>query len=161
MPDARFDQLNAGDPAQDTDLLPIERSGSNYYVTAGTVAQLAVDFVFPTTAAGDLIFTAVSGSPAVLTPTVLPIGSEGDGLTVVDGLPAWTAPLTLPELLVEPPEHYNSDGVAGQLAIGNDGGSPPNPAFFICLVTGSAEASPPTTALWLMVNDVGVFSTSF
>jgi hypothetical protein len=68
---------------------------------------------------------------------------------------------TLPELLVEPPEHYNSDGVAGQLAIGNDGGSPPNPAFFICLVTGSAEASPPTTALWLIVNAVGVFSTTF
>jgi hypothetical protein len=68
---------------------------------------------------------------------------------------------TLPELLVTPPAHYNSDGTAGQLAIGNDGGSPPNSAFFICLVTGSSLASPPTTALWLMVNALGVFSTSF
>jgi len=163
MPDARFDQLNAGDPTQSTDLLPIERAGANYAVTAGTIAGLAVDYVYPTTAAGDIVYTAVSGSPAALTPTILPIGDEGDTLTVVGGLPAWATPAlpTLPELLVEPPAHYNSDGTAGQLAIGNDGGSPPNPAFFICLVTGSAEASPPTTALWLIVNAVGLFSTSF
>ncbi|HLM79008.1 MAG TPA: hypothetical protein VK302_00105 [Terriglobales bacterium] len=110
MPDAKISQLTDGDPALSTDLIPIERAGTNFAVSAGTIAELAP-------------------------------------------LP------TLPELLVAAPAHYNSPGVAGDLAIGNDGGSPPSPAFFICLV--SSVASPPSNALWLRINDAGVFSTSF
>jgi hypothetical protein len=48
------------------------------------------------------------------------------------------------------PPHFNSPGLPGQIAVA-DSGSPPNPAFYICL----------NTNFWLQVTSAGVFSTTF
>lgn len=108
MSDTKVSQLPVGDPALTTDEIPVNRSGVNYSVTAGSIAALA------------------------------------------------TAPTVN---LVAAPDHYNSPGQAGQIAVGNDGGSPPLSAFFVCLV--SEVISPPSDALWLRINSAGAFSTTF
>lgn len=41
MPDLKISQLTAGNPALTGDLLPIDRSGANFAVTAGSIAALA------------------------------------------------------------------------------------------------------------------------
>jgi hypothetical protein len=39
--DLKISQLTAGDPAESGDLIPVDRSGSNFKVTAGSIADLA------------------------------------------------------------------------------------------------------------------------
>ena len=41
MPDLKISQLTAGNPAQSGDEIPINRSGSNFKITAGSIASLA------------------------------------------------------------------------------------------------------------------------
>ena len=60
---------------------------------------------------------------------------------------------------IAPPTSSTAPGVAGQMAIGNDGGSPPLPALFVCLT--SSVASPPVSALWMRINSAGTISATF
>jgi len=46
-------------------------------------------FANPMTTVGDMIYEGLTGSPAVLGPERLPIGTSGQVLTVVAGVPAW------------------------------------------------------------------------
>lgn len=46
MPDLRISQLTPGDPAQSSDEIPVNRSGTNFSVTAGSVAALANSSAF-------------------------------------------------------------------------------------------------------------------
>src|ERR1700675_2658045 len=41
MSNLKISQLTSGTPAQSTDLLPIDRAGANFSVTAGSIAALA------------------------------------------------------------------------------------------------------------------------
>jgi hypothetical protein len=41
MADEKISQLASGNPAQSADLVPVDRSGSNFAVTAGSIASLA------------------------------------------------------------------------------------------------------------------------
>jgi hypothetical protein len=60
---------------------------------------------------------------------------------------------------IAPPTAHNSTGAKGQMAVGNDGGSPPLPAVFICLVSG--VLSPPSGGLWMRITSAGTISTTF
>ena len=58
---------------------------------------------------------------------------------------------------LEAPTTSTSPGTAGQMAIGNDGGSPPSPAAFVCLI--SSATSPPVAALWMRITSAGISTT--
>jgi hypothetical protein len=66
-------------------------------------------FVNPMTTDGDMIYEGLTGSPAVLGPLRLPIGTTGQVLTVVGGVPAWQTvvfPQTFtPTIAGSPPEY--------------------------------------------------------
>jgi hypothetical protein len=46
MPDLKISELTPGNPAQTTDQIPINRSGSNFSITAGSIAGLNVSSAF-------------------------------------------------------------------------------------------------------------------
>jgi hypothetical protein len=57
-------------------------------------------FVNPMTTDGDMIYEGLAGSPAVLGPLRLPIGTTGQVLTVAGGVPAWQTPVPPVQFLV-------------------------------------------------------------
>jgi hypothetical protein len=61
--------------------------------------------------------------------------------------------------LVAAPEQYNDPGQVGRIGVGDDDGSPPVTAFFVCLV--SQVLSPASDALRVRINSAEVLSTSF
>src|SRR5208337_4488603 len=71
MADTEFSQLASGNPAQSTDIIPVSRPpfgpGSNYKVTAGSIAALVVLPTFGTLAAGTSTAAFAMGSGGSLT----------------------------------------------------------------------------------------------
>jgi hypothetical protein len=65
--------------------------------------------------------------------------------------------LDTPAANIAAPTSSTAPGIAGQMAVGNDGGSPPLPAVFICLV--STMLSPPADSLWLRITSAGITTT--
>src|SRR5208282_3826475 len=68
MANLKISQLTAGNPAQSGDLLPIDRSGANFSITAGSIAALASGGV--TSFTGDSLVYSNSGSTGAVTLTL-------------------------------------------------------------------------------------------
>lgn len=93
MANTKISALTSGNPAQSGDLLPIDRSGSNFSVTAGSIAALAVVSVFGrtgvvTATSGDYSVAQVTGaaplaSPALSGTPTAPTASTGDNSTTI------------------------------------------------------------------------------
>lgn len=80
-------QASGTDPRNVSAYLPCPGGTSTFLRADGTFASVAS--TLPLTTAGDLLF-----ENATPTPARLPIGSTGNVLTVVAGLPAWAPPTT-------------------------------------------------------------------
>ena len=118
MANEKISQLTNGNPAQSGDLIPIDRTGANFSISAGSIAALAsssgvtsvslgapTGFTItgsPVTSSGTLAFVMPTGwaTGALLLGTgaasvaSLGIGSTGNVLTVSGGTAIWAAPAT-------------------------------------------------------------------
>jgi hypothetical protein len=117
--------------------------------------------LFANSATGLLDATASDGSSAIPAAGTAPHGLPNLVLaTDPSGSSSDTAalrplvPADLPEayaVFTTTPAHYNSTGVAGELAVAAPAGSPPVGYFYICLASD----------FWLRVGTDGSFSASF
>ena len=82
MATRKISAMSTGTTAIASDKIPIERSGSNLYITPTMLGA----YINPMTTAGDLIKGGTSGALGRLG-----IGTNGHVLTVVSGAPAWAA----------------------------------------------------------------------
>jgi hypothetical protein len=90
MADKKISQLNAGNPAQGTDQIPISRSGQNFQITAQSIADLAAGsgVTSITGTADQVIASASTGNVTLSLPQNLNTTSSPtfDGLTLTDDL---------------------------------------------------------------------------
>jgi hypothetical protein len=87
MSNLKISQLTSGTPAQSTDLLPIDRSGANFSVTAGSIAALA-GMLSPIVLSGgtDAIPAHVTGTYVVTTAGVDAMTLAAPTVTTDDGI---------------------------------------------------------------------------
>jgi hypothetical protein len=71
------------------DIVTFDELGNTQDSGVSLEGILSGTFVNPMTADGDMIYEGLAGSPPVLGPLRLPIGTTGQVLTVVAGLPVW------------------------------------------------------------------------
>ena len=84
MPDLKISQLTNGNPAQSGDLIPIDRAGANFSLTAASIAALAAGTVTSVSFTGGLI--------SVATPTTTPaftVAGTSGGIPYFSSTSAW------------------------------------------------------------------------
>ena len=113
-------------------------------------------FVNPMTTNGDMIYEGLTvGSPPVLGPLRLPIGTTGQVLTVVGGIPAWQTPV-LPQTFTptpagSPPEFEYLTGYSASTGLFSAAPLPPSGTSVsqtVRLNIGTVNQGNPVTGPW-------------